>query len=118
MNEIVFEPRDGAAREPATVGRAEAFERLEADSAPAAPVQRLAQRRRIHLDLGVVWERLTAASDHEVDFLFVRYPSGAASTPPDALMRHSERAAPPGDARRRAGRSGLVRRRPAPVAAA
>jgi transcriptional regulator with XRE-family HTH domain len=45
-------------------------------------------RRVINLASGVRWERLTHDSDPEVEFLYVVYPVGAASCPPDALMTH------------------------------
>ena len=35
------------------------------------------------------WQRLTAQPDHNVDFLYLRYPPGSESTPPDSLMRHN-----------------------------
>ena len=45
-------------------------------------------RRVINLASGVRWERLTRDSDRDVEFLYVVYPIGAASCPPDALMTH------------------------------
>ena len=45
-------------------------------------------RRVINLASGVRWERLTAHSDPEVEFLHVSYPVGAESCPEDALMTH------------------------------
>ena len=45
-------------------------------------------RRVINLASGVRWERLTADSDREVEFLHVVYPPGAESCPQDALMTH------------------------------
>jgi mannose-6-phosphate isomerase-like protein (cupin superfamily) len=56
-----------------------------------SPVQRASRRRAITLETGVRWERLTAAPDHDVDFLQVRYEPGGASTPSEALMRHNGR---------------------------
>ena len=57
-----------------------------------APLPGLSQaegaRRTIHLDSRVTWERLTAEPDHEVDFLFVTYNVGGASTAAGTLMRH------------------------------
>jgi transcriptional regulator with XRE-family HTH domain len=57
-------------------------------SAPAGPIQRRQNRKRIRLAGGVVWERLTAQPDDEVDFLHVVYQPGAESCPPDSLFRH------------------------------
>jgi transcriptional regulator with XRE-family HTH domain len=48
-------------------------------------------RRVIHLASGVRWERLTPASDRDVEFLYVVYPVGAASCPEDALTTHGGR---------------------------
>ena len=45
-------------------------------------------RHTIRLESGVTWERLTAEADHEVDFLYVTYEVGGASTPTGSLMRH------------------------------
>ena len=56
--------------------------------APASPVQRHESRKMITLASGVRWERLTPAADDEVDFVYVVYPVGAESCPPDALSRH------------------------------
>ena len=43
----------------------------------------------IRLGSGVVWERLTTESIRNVDFLFVTYEVGGASSPEDAFQRHS-----------------------------
>lgn len=46
-------------------------------------------RERIELSSGVIWERLTANPDREVDFMFVTYPPGAASAERDQLLTHA-----------------------------
>jgi transcriptional regulator with XRE-family HTH domain len=51
------------------------------------PVQRSGVRRALDLEDGVRWERLTASADPEVDFLYVSYEPGGASS--SGLMRHS-----------------------------
>src|SRR5262249_15236435 len=56
-----------------------------------SPVQPQETRRAITLDTGVRWERLTTASDAEVDFVHMVYPVGSASCSEDALMRHGGR---------------------------
>lgn len=102
-NEIVFESREGrkasdGESRPKT-GRAQAralprvaaLDHLVADAGASSVVQRSHNRRAIRLDSGVVWERLTSAPDHGVDFLYVVYPPGAESTPATALMRHNGR---------------------------
>lgn len=58
---------------------------------PPAAVQRAADRASLELDSGVSWERLTAAHDPEVDFLFTTYEAGGASSSTDKLVRHSGR---------------------------
>lgn len=56
-----------------------------------SPVQRKGSRPTVTLDTGVIWQRLTHSPDAEVEFLWSRYPVGAESCPPNALMRHSGR---------------------------
>jgi transcriptional regulator with XRE-family HTH domain len=48
-------------------------------------------REALDLGTGVRWERLTANADPDVDFLFVTYDVGGASSPEGQLMRHSGR---------------------------
>jgi transcriptional regulator with XRE-family HTH domain len=55
---------------------------------PANPVQRAGDRRSIRLASGVVWERLTAESIPNVDFLYVTYEVGGASSPEHEFQRH------------------------------
>jgi transcriptional regulator with XRE-family HTH domain len=57
-------------------------------NSPHGPVQRRQDRKRIGLAGGVVWERLTAQPDEDVDFLHVVYQPGAESCPPDQMFRH------------------------------
>lgn len=52
------------------------------------PIQRGGARQSIKLASGVVWERLTAMPDDEVEFLHVRYDVGGASCPENAMLRH------------------------------
>jgi transcriptional regulator with XRE-family HTH domain len=56
---------------------------------PRAPVQRASNRKRIRLASGVVWERLTSASIPNVDFLYVIYEVGGASSPEHEFQRHA-----------------------------
>jgi transcriptional regulator with XRE-family HTH domain len=58
---------------------------------PQLPVVHPDERRRITLDSGVRWERLTQAADPDVDFLYVVYEPGGASCEEGVLMRHSGR---------------------------
>jgi transcriptional regulator with XRE-family HTH domain len=55
------------------------------------PVQRLADRKRIRLASGVVWERLTTVSEPDLEFLHVTYEVGGASSPEHEFQRHSGR---------------------------
>jgi transcriptional regulator with XRE-family HTH domain/quercetin dioxygenase-like cupin family protein len=52
------------------------------------PVVRAAQRDVLHLDSGVVWERLGRIPGTTVDFLLVTYAPGGSSSSTDRLMRH------------------------------
>jgi transcriptional regulator with XRE-family HTH domain len=51
-------------------------------------VQRGLGRQHIRLAGGVVWERLTAGPDEQVEFLYVRYEAGAESCPENSFFRH------------------------------
>jgi transcriptional regulator with XRE-family HTH domain len=57
----------------------------------AGPVVKRDERQAIHLGSGVTWERMSADSDHGVDFLYVVYEVGGASAPEHSLMRHGGR---------------------------
>ena len=52
------------------------------------PIQRADSRKSIRLASGVVWERLTTASDPAIDFLAVTYEVGGASSPEHEFQRH------------------------------
>ena len=54
----------------------------------AGPVQRANDRHVIRLASGVVWERLTTESVPGIDFLYVTYEVGGASSPEQAFQRH------------------------------
>lgn len=53
------------------------------------PVQAAATRHHIRLASGVTWERLTTTSQPGVEFLFVVYDVGGASSPGDTYQNHS-----------------------------
>ena len=62
-----------------------------ADTGPRVPrraVQRSHDRKAIRLASGVVWERLTTESIPNVDFLYVTYEVGGASSPEHEFQRH------------------------------
>jgi transcriptional regulator with XRE-family HTH domain len=69
-------------------GEADAGQVLET-GLPRDPVQRAATRKRIRLASGVVWERLTTVSIPNVDFLYVTYEVGGASSPEHEFQRHA-----------------------------
>jgi transcriptional regulator with XRE-family HTH domain len=64
-------------------------ERAPVEAPPSGPVQRGRDRQRIRLASGVLWERLTTTSEPGVEFLYVVYEVGGASSPADAYQRHS-----------------------------
>lgn len=55
----------------------------------SSPVQEATRRNHIRLASGVVWERLTTTSQPGVEFLFVVYDVGGASSPGDTFQSHS-----------------------------
>lgn len=57
--------------------------------AAASPVQRAGTRKMIRLASGVTWERLTTGAEPGVDFLYVIYEIGGASSPSTAFQRHA-----------------------------
>jgi transcriptional regulator with XRE-family HTH domain len=96
VNEIVFDAKQDAGLPSGaapTAQNGETARRRTAEPSPAdapdSPVQRSTSRTSISLESGVSWQRLTAQPDHNVDFLYLRYPPGSESTPPDSMMRHN-----------------------------
>lgn len=59
--------------------------------AHAVCVQRAGMRASVELASGVLWERLTGASEAGVDFLQLVYAPGSASVPEGTLHRHKGR---------------------------
>jgi transcriptional regulator with XRE-family HTH domain len=85
LDELLFlEARSGPGTPPDAAGGGGTHELV----LPTVPVQRAATRQAIRLASGVVWERLTTASLGSMDFLFVTYEVGGASSSADALHRH------------------------------
>jgi transcriptional regulator with XRE-family HTH domain len=96
VNEIVFDSERDADQSagPASASTSAGAVRPRAARAgsaepPGSPVQRSTDRTSISLESGVGWDRLTAQPDHNVDFLYLRYPPGSESTPAHSLMRHN-----------------------------
>lgn len=73
----------------AIAAQAGAGGRTEADVSAPTPVQRASSRKHIRLASGVIWERLTTLSEPGVEFLYVIYEVGGASSPEDAYQRHA-----------------------------
>ncbi len=53
------------------------------------PVQPAETRKKIRLASGVIWERLTSVSMPNVDFFYVTYEVGGASSPEHEFQRHA-----------------------------
>jgi transcriptional regulator with XRE-family HTH domain len=84
------EVRSEPAEDHATYSYHGAFTKLnEPGPHVSSPVVRPADRRRLALDSGVTWQKLSAAQDFGVDFLLVRYEVGGSSVPGEHLTRHS-----------------------------
>jgi transcriptional regulator with XRE-family HTH domain len=64
-------------------------DRRPAEAPAGGPIQRATERHRIRLASGVIWERLTTLSEPGVEFLYVVYEVGGASSPEDAFQRHN-----------------------------
>jgi transcriptional regulator with XRE-family HTH domain len=77
----LFEPADGSGEVRSA--------RRGGERESAGPVQRADSRKTLDLESGVRWERLTASPDPDIDFLYVNYQPGGASS--SGLMRHSGR---------------------------
>jgi transcriptional regulator with XRE-family HTH domain len=93
--ESVFEPEPTAAAEEmdgdiaCVAGRPTVLEALgSARGRRLGPIVTPADRQRLTLDTGVVWERLGELPPRTVDFLRVTYPPGGSSSSAGGLMRH------------------------------
>jgi len=62
--------------------------RFDIDDERRSPVVAPSQRRRIVLDSGVTWERLSSSANADFDFVFVRYDVGGSSNSDGRLIRH------------------------------
>lgn len=91
MDEVFFDAPRGAAAKANGGGPSEKFDAGGPGwKAPSeGPVLRAANRLKLTLDTGVHWELLTASHDPRIDFLYVTYPVGGESCPPDALIQHN-----------------------------
>ena len=93
--ESVFEPEPAAEVEgrdddiACVAGRPTVLQALgSARGRRLGPVVTPADRQRLTLDTGVVWERLGELPPRTVDFLRVTYPPGGSSSSAGGLMRH------------------------------
>ncbi|HLY13521.1 MAG TPA: XRE family transcriptional regulator [Candidatus Limnocylindrales bacterium] len=87
LDELLFNDPDRVVRG----GRRSRAPRLAIPAANAtapSPIQRADDRKSIRLASGVVWERLTTASNPAIDFLAVTYEVGGASSPEHEFQRH------------------------------
>ena len=84
LDELVYPD----ARRPSPAPEPAAAAELSGSTMPAGPVQRASDRKSIRLASGVIWERLTTASLPTVDFLYVTYEVGGASSPEQEFQRH------------------------------
>jgi transcriptional regulator with XRE-family HTH domain len=81
LDDLLFAGRPDIAPRPARASQPR-------ETALPAPVQRADDRKRIRLASGVMWDRLTTSSEPGVEFLYVTYEVGGASSPEDAFQRH------------------------------
>lgn len=78
-------------RHPRGDGRARAARVRTSDRDPYSRLQTRRDRPRLEVAPGVQWERLTSERDPLVDFLYVTYAPGSASTSTGTLIRHAGR---------------------------
>jgi len=79
LDELLFNDERQATTSDGSAGR----------EARPSPVQEAATRHHIRLASGVTWERLTTTSQPGVEFLFVVYDVGGASSPGDTFQSHA-----------------------------
>ena len=90
LDELLFADRRAAERGTAGDGATPPVQpgHEDARGVRVQPVQRADARKHIRLASGVIWERLTTVSEPGVEFLYVIYEVGGASSPEDAFQRH------------------------------
>ena len=97
LDELLFPDAARAAEEAGDPAAAAALDRSSGEvpaptpfeiRLPEEPVQRSRDRKVIRLASGVTWERLTTESIPNVDFLYVTYEVGGASSPEHEFQRH------------------------------
>ncbi len=80
---------DPAQDEPATSGEGAAAAADGVTDAPGGPVLRRYARPRITLERGVMWERLTAAAEKDMEVLEVCYPVGQSVPEAEHAIQHT-----------------------------
>ncbi len=75
--------------DPAQDGPANTGDNAAAESPADGPVLRRYARPRITLERGVVWERLTAAAEKDMEFLEVCYPVGQSVPEAEHAIQHT-----------------------------
>lgn len=60
----------------------------ESETPMRLSVTAAADRPRLVMDSGVIWEQLARFSDHNLDFIEIIYPPGSSSTNDDRMLRH------------------------------
>jgi transcriptional regulator with XRE-family HTH domain len=60
----------------------------EHDAGHRLSIVRHADRSRLVMDTGVVWEQLAQNTDHNLDFIEINYPVGSSSTTDGRMLRH------------------------------
>jgi transcriptional regulator with XRE-family HTH domain len=83
VDEVLFE------QAPPDEASASLSESSPSVAGPGLAVQRADGRPTISLNSGVTWERLMFWADEDVEFIEATYEPGGASSPADALVRHS-----------------------------
>lgn len=90
LDELLFNDRRPAERPIVPAGATDSPAPPEPALSPESPpLQPSRSRKHIRLASGVIWERLTTVSEPGVEFLYVIYEVGGASSPDDAFQRHA-----------------------------
>jgi transcriptional regulator with XRE-family HTH domain len=84
LDDLLFTDGRPTTRSPEEVGG-----EVTAPARTFAPIQRAHERQHIRLASGVIWERLTTRAEPGVEFLYVIYEVGGASSAEDAYQRHA-----------------------------
>jgi len=87
--DALLEPGQTASEVAAVVGGEPTPVERSVTEVASGPVVHPGERRVLHMDSGVVWERLTRGPSDIVDALLVTYEPGGASSSTGKLMRHS-----------------------------